>query len=64
MSETQLFPLQVVSEGSLDEFISKETGRTRKLLDGKLTEAKKQELQEKLNVLRSFTRQEKKKDEL
>ncbi len=48
------------------EFVTKESERTKKLLEGKLTEAKKTELQEKINVLRSFTRQPEKtdKDEL
>ena len=47
-------------------FVEKETERTKKMMDGKISEAKKKELQEKVNVLRSFTKQDeaKAKDEL
>ncbi len=49
-----------------DDFIAKETVRTKKLLQGKLTDAKKTELQEKINVLTSFSKQPEKtsRDEL
>ncbi len=53
---------KIISDG--EEFVKKETDRTKKLLDGKITEAKRTELQEKINILRSFTRVEEKKDEL
>jgi hypothetical protein len=48
------------------EFVAKETERTKKMLEGKISETKKKELQEKVNVLRSFTKQDdkKSKDEL
>ena len=36
----------------------KETERTKKMMDGKISDAKKRELQEKINVLRSFTKQD------
>ena len=49
-------------------FVAKETERTKKMMDGKISETKKKELQEKINVLRSFTKQDdsaaKAKDEL
>ena len=39
-------------------FVPKETERTKKMMDGKMSDAKKKELQEKINVLRSFTKQD------
>ena len=47
-------------------FVPKETERTKKMMEGKISEAKKKELQEKINVLRSFTKQDdsKAKEEL
>ena len=39
-------------------FVPKETERTKKMMDGKISDAKKKELQEKINVLRSFTKQD------
>ncbi len=53
---------KMISDG--EDFVKKETERTKKLLDGKITEAKKTELQEKVNILRSFTRTGVQKDEL
>ena len=47
-------------------FVPKETERTKKMMEGKISDAKKKELQEKINVLRSFTKQDdsKAKEEL
>lgn len=47
---------KVISDGL--DFIPKETARTKKLLEGKITDLKKTDLQQKLNVLRAFTDQE------
>jgi endoplasmic reticulum protein 29 len=55
---------KIVSDGL--SFIEKETARTNKLMEGKITEAKKGELAEKVNILRSFTKNidQDKKEEL
>ena len=47
---------KIVSDGP--EFVAKETARTKKMMEGKIAEAKKKELSEKINVLRSFTPQD------
>ncbi len=47
---------KIAAEGT--GFAEKEAARTKKLLEGKITEAKKTELQEKLNILRSFAAQQ------
>jgi len=52
---------KVVSEG--EKFIDKETERVTKLLDGKVSESKKKQLEKRINILKSFARQ-KSKDEL
>jgi len=52
---------KVVSEG--EKFIDKETERVTKLLDGKVSESKKKQLEQRINILKSFARQ-KSKDEL
>jgi len=52
---------KVVSEG--EKFIEKETERVTKLLDGKVSESKKKQLEQRINILKSFARQ-KSKDEL
>jgi len=52
---------KVVAEGT--NFIAKEMERVKKLMDGKVSDAKKKQLQERLNILKSFERQ-KTKDEL
>ena len=43
---------KLATEG--DGFAQKETERTKKMLEGKITDAKKTELKEKINILRSF----------
>jgi len=61
---------KIISDGL--GFAEKESARTKKLLEGKITEAKKAELGEKINILRSFTlnkdedskEEEEKKEEL
>eukprot|EP00095_Tigriopus_kingsejongensis_P006876 maker-scaffold605_size125465-snap-gene-0.32 protein:Tk06876 transcript:maker-scaffold605_size125465-snap-gene-0.32-mRNA-1 annotation:"endoplasmic reticulum protein erp29" len=54
---------KITSDGV--DFIIKETARIKKLMGGKLSDQKKKELEEKVNVLHSFTREESKpKDEL
>lgn len=40
------------------EFIKKETERVRKLMDGKITKEKKEEMQERINILKSFTKED------
>ena len=52
---------KVVSEG--EAFISKEVDRVKKVLEGKVSEGKKKELEHRINILKSFARQ-KSKDEL
>ncbi len=54
---------KVVADG--EDFITKELTRTKKLLDeAKVTEDKKKQLKEKSNVLKTFQRSNKAKDEL
>ena len=52
---------KVVSDG--EGFIGKETDRVKKLLDGKFSETKKKQLEQRINILKSFV-QQKTKDEL
>ena len=52
---------KVVSEG--EAFIAKETERVTKLIDGKISDGKKKQLEQRINILKSFARQ-KTKDEL
>merc|ERR1711976_44876 len=52
---------KVVSEGEV--FIAKETERVTKLIDGKISDGKKKQLEQRINILKSFARQ-KTKDEL
>lgn len=53
---------KVVSDG--EEFITKETERVKKLSEGKISDAKKKQLEQRINILNSFSRQKTKKDEL
>jgi len=50
--------VKIIKKVTLDGlgFIEKEMARTRKLMEGKITEAKKVELVEKINILRSFSK--------
>jgi len=53
---------KIVSEG--ENFIEKETARVKKIMDdGKISESKKKQLEQRINILKSFPRQ-KSKDEL
>ena len=53
---------KIVSEG--ENFIEKETVRVKKIMDdGKISESKKKQLEQRINILKSFARQ-KSKDEL
>ena len=53
---------KIVSEG--DSFIDKETTRVKKIMDdGKISEAKKKQLEQRINILNVF-RNQKSKDEL
>lgn len=52
---------KVVSEG--EGFINKETDRVKKLLNDKVSETKKKQLEQRINILKSFL-QQKTKDEL
>ena len=53
---------KIVSEG--ENFIEKETTRVKKIMnDGKISESKKKQLEQRINILKSFPRQ-KSKDEL
>ena len=55
---------KIITEGQ--SFVGKETKRTDKMMEGKIADAKKKELAEKINILRSFTPQQEdlKKSEL
>ena len=58
---------KIIGEGL--ESVPNEVARTKKMMGGKISDLKKTDLQQKLNVLRSFTDQEEhiqesKKDEL
>eukprot|EP00759_Apiculatamorpha_spiralis_P014824 PhF_6_TR21634/c0_g1_i1/m.30792/K09586/ERP29; endoplasmic reticulum protein 29 len=44
----------------IDEFVTAESRRLKKLMEGKLPEAKKQEMQTKINILQSFATKKKK----
>ena len=52
---------KVVSEG--EKFIDKEMERVQKVMEGKVSEGKKKQLEHRVNILKSFARQ-KTKDEL
>lgn len=52
---------KIVSDG--DSFIDKEMERVKKVSEGKVSESKKKQLEERINILKSFSRQ-KSKDEL
>ena len=52
---------KVVSEG--EKFVDKEMERVKKVMEGKLSEGKKKQLEHRINILKSFARQ-KTKDEL
>ena len=66
MKEKAQVYLKIVKKVASDglEFVAKETERTKKMLEQKLADKKKKELNEKINVLRAFTKNEKAKDEL
>lgn len=52
---------KIVSDG--EAFIEKEVERVKKVMDGKVSDGKKKQLEQRINILRSFARQ-KTKDEL
>ena len=52
---------KIVSEG--EAFIEKELGRVKKLLDDQVSDGKKKQLGQRINILNSFMRQ-RSKDEL
>lgn len=52
---------KIVGEG--EAFIDKEMERVKKVMEGKISDAKKKQLEERINILKSFARQ-KSKDEL
>ena len=47
-----------------ESFVIKEIERVKKILNGKISSDKKDELEEKLNILKTFTKISKRKDEL
>ena len=55
---------KIISEGEV--FIDKELKRVKKIMDdGKISDAKKKQLEQRINILKSFTRQKSKsKNEL
>ena len=55
---------KVASDGQI--FATSEIERVKKILDGKLSASKKEQMEQRINVLKSFvtTEPEKKKDEL
>ena len=54
------------NDSSRSVYLLQTMERTKKMMEGKISDAKKKELQEKINVLRSFTKQDdsKAKEEL
>jgi len=55
MTICKMYHYQVFSLTSSSDFVKTETDRVKKLLTGKISAEKKENLEEKLNILKSFT---------